>query len=100
MTETIPASITPKNRLLLGRPIFEIYEATRYEVRLPGPHVKVTLRHGETTAALDSLLTEEAPEWAFITAWNPGSRQLSRTENRRRQHALVAGLPHRYRVFP
>jgi hypothetical protein len=96
ITQTIPATITPKNRLLLGRPLVELYEAARYDVHLPGG--TVTLRHGAPTPALDALLAAEAPGWAFLTAWNPGSRQLSRPENERRQAQLVRELG-RYRLF-
>ena len=96
-TQMIPASITPKNRLLLGRPLLELYEATRYEAHLP--QGTVLLRHGEPASALDALLEPAAPWWAFITAWNPGSRRLSRPENERRQQALVRELSGRYRLF-
>ncbi len=96
-TQTIPASITPKNRLLLGRPLLELYEATRYEVHLP--QGTVVLRHGEPAPAVDALLEPAAPGWAFLTAWNPGSRRLSRPENERRQQALVRELSGRYRLF-
>ena len=96
-TQTIPSSITPKNRLLLGRPLLELYEATRYEAHLP--QGTVVLRHGQPAPALDALLSPEAPGWAFLTAWNPGSRRLSRPENERRQQALVAELSGRYRLF-
>ena len=96
-TQTIPVSITPKNRLLLGRPLIEVYEAARYEAHLP--QGTVALRHGQPAPALDALLDPAAPSWAFITAWNPGSRRLSRPENERRQAALVHELSGRYRLF-
>ena len=96
-TQTIPVSITPKNRLLLGRPLLELYEATRYEAHLP--QGTVVLRHGEPAAALDALLDPAAPSWAFLTAWNPGSRKLSRPENERRQKALMLELSGRFRLF-
>jgi hypothetical protein len=97
-TETIPAAITPKNRLLSGRPLLELYAATRYEVHLP--HGTVVLRHGELSPAIDALLTPAAPSWAFITAWNPGSRRLSRPVNEQRQRALIRELSGRFRLFP
>ena len=97
-TELISASITPKNRLLLGQPLIELYERTRYEAHLPAG--TLVLRHGERAAALDALLEPDAPEWAFITAWNPGSRRLSRPENERRQRELVRSLSGRYRLYP
>ena len=97
-TQLIPASITPKNRLLLGLPLLVAYEATRYEVSFP--QGKIVLRHGEHSPALDALLKPEAPGWAFITAWNPGSRRFPRQENERRQRELVRALSEDYRVFP
>ena len=97
ITLTIPASITPKNRLLLGRPLIEAYEASRYEAQLPAGIV--VLRHGQPAPALDALLEEAAPAWAFITAWNPASRQLPRPENERRQAALKRSLAGHYRLF-
>ena len=97
-TQTIPDSITPKNRLLLGRPLLEIYEEARYQAHLPSG--VVTLLHGEVNPALETLLDPAAPGWAFITAWNPGSRRLSRAENERRQKALVRELSGTYRLYP
>ncbi len=97
-TEVISAATTPKNRLLLGRPLLELYRATRYDAHLP--QGVISLRDGEPAPALDALLRPDAPSWAFITAWNPGSRQLSRPENERRQKALVRELTGRYRLFP
>ena len=96
ITQSIPARITPKNRLLLGRPLVELYEAARYDAHLPDG--TVTLRHGAPAPALDALLAPAAPEWAFLTAWNPCSRQLSRPENERRQAQLIRELG-RYRLF-
>ena len=93
----IPASITPKNRLLLGRPLVEAYEASRYQVLLASG--TLVLRHGELAPALDALLDPAAHEWAFVTAWNPASRRLPRPENERRQAALRRSLGGRYRVF-
>ena len=96
-TQMIPAAITPKNRLLMGRPLVEAYESTRYEAHLP--RGKVVLRHGEPAPALDALLEPGGPSWAFITAWNPGSLRLSRPENERRQRSLTQQLSGRYRLF-
>lgn len=96
-TQTIPATITPKNRLLLGRPLREVYEATRYQAHLP--EGTIVLLHGQPAPALDALLEPASPSWAFLTAWNPGSRKLSRPENERRQAELVRELSGRYRLF-
>jgi hypothetical protein len=96
-TQTIPESITPKNRLLLGQPLIELYESTRYKVSLPGG--TLVLRPGQHCAELDALLDPQEPRWAFITAWNPGSRKLSRRANEKRQAALVRELG-RYKLYP
>ena len=64
------------------------------------PAGTLVLRHGERAAALDALLEPGASEWAFITAWNPGSRRLSRPENERRQRELVRSISGRYRLYP
>jgi hypothetical protein len=55
---------------------------------------KLTLRVGEPTPpALDLLLESRGLRaWAYLTAWNPGSRPLPLDENRRRQRELVAHL--------
>ncbi|MBS2022979.1 MAG: DUF3293 domain-containing protein [Deltaproteobacteria bacterium] len=96
-TQLLPADITPKNRLLLGTPLLELYEATRYDAHLPSG--TVSLRHGQHHAALDALLDPDAPEWAFLTTWNPGSRRHARDENERRQRELIRQVSGRYKQF-
>ena len=68
------------------------YMATDYVVALPGEDV--VLRVGETTPPrlARELGSEGAECWAFVTAWNPGSRVLDDHENQRRQAELVAAL--------
>ena len=64
------------------------YRATSYVV--DGPHGRLVVRIGERTPLLDELLTRHAArEWAFVTAYNPGSRRLSEDENRLRHVELV-----------
>ncbi|WP_426754913.1 DUF3293 domain-containing protein [Myxococcus sp. Y35] len=71
------------------------YAATRYVVR---PHactrgVEQILRAGALHPALDATLAARGHrEWAFLTAWNPGSQWRSNEENRRAQERLVAQL--------
>lgn len=58
------------------------YRATAYRARLPeGP---ITLRVGEPIPARFTrhLRARGARHWAFITAWNPGSRPAGAAENR------------------
>lgn len=73
----------------------DVYRATTYRVHAPGAR-RIDLRIGERSAALDGLLEERrATSWAFMTAWNPGSRPLPEAENARRQAGLLALLRER-----
>ncbi|MBZ4396052.1 DUF3293 domain-containing protein [Myxococcus sp. MISCRS1] len=71
------------------------YRATRYVIR---PHastggVEQVLRVGRLHPALDAELTARGHrEWAFLTAWNPGSRPRGRDENQRAQERLISQL--------
>jgi hypothetical protein len=49
---------------------------------------------------LDTLLDQRrADQWAYITAYNPGSRLLSKEDNIRRQQALVQAVQARGLTF-
>lgn len=51
------------------------------------------LRVGERSEALDALLRHAGLRWwAFVTAWNPGSRALPGWRNRGRQRLLCRRL--------
>ncbi|MSR47774.1 MAG: DUF3293 domain-containing protein [Planctomycetes bacterium] len=64
------------------------YRTTRFVVDIPGKSA-LTLRIGRQSARADALLrTWMASRWAFITAWNPGSRSLSAQANARRHRML------------
>ncbi|WP_342376358.1 DUF3293 domain-containing protein [Myxococcus stipitatus] len=71
------------------------YRATRYVIR---PHastdgVEQVLRVGRLHPSLDAALAARGHrEWAFLTAWNPGSRPRSKEENQRAQERLVSQL--------
>ncbi|ATB50487.1 hypothetical protein MYMAC_006143 [Corallococcus macrosporus DSM 14697] len=71
------------------------YTATRYVIR-PHPStggVEQILRAGALHPALDATLAARGHrEWAFLTAWNPGSQWRSEEENRRAQERLEAQL--------
>ncbi|MCE9673197.1 DUF3293 domain-containing protein [Myxococcus stipitatus] len=75
--------------------LMEAYRATRYVIR---PHattggVEQVLQVGRLHPALDAaLLSRGHHTWAFITAWNPGSRPQGKDENQRAQERLVAQL--------
>ena len=54
---------------------------------------EVRFRVGSRSARLAALLDRfGARRWAFLTAWNPGSRPLSRADNDTRQNALLDRL--------
>jgi hypothetical protein len=73
----------------------EAYRATRYVIR---PHAftggkEWVLRVGVLHPELDSALAARGHrEWAFLTAWNPGSRPRARAENDRAQQQLKSEL--------
>lgn len=53
----------------------------------------IRFRVGSKSAGLDALLERYGAErWAFVTAWNPGSRPLPRRENDERQQEMIARL--------
>jgi hypothetical protein len=77
---------------MMTHPFHEPYRATTYRVFVPRAE-PIDLRIDEPSAALDVLLDgENVRTWAFITAWNPGSRQLPREENDKRQAALASSI--------
>jgi len=66
----------------------EAYLATTFRVETPGGNIDI--RIGEARPLLDRLLSKhKATEWAYITAWNPASRQLSADQNRLAQEELL-----------
>ncbi len=71
--------------------LYESFLHTTYIVHSPaGP---IRLRIGTREPAIDRLLEHYgAREWAFITAWNPDARPLSRKENLARNQELRAML--------
>jgi hypothetical protein len=75
--------------------LLEAYQMTRYVVR---PHActgcqELVLRVAALHPVLDAALAARGHrEWAFITAWNPGSRPRSDEENRRAQEQLLSQL--------
>jgi hypothetical protein len=67
------------------------YERTRFCVDA-GPR-RICFMAGSKNARLQQLLERHgAVRWAFLTAWNPASVELSRTENDARQRELRAQL--------
>ncbi len=67
------------------------YEKTRFCVD-DGPR-RLCFRVGSRSARLEALLRRhETSTWAYLTAWNPASVELSRTENDARQDDLKRNL--------
>ena len=61
--------------------------------RVDAPDGPIDLRIGEPSAELDRLLLEhDADAWAFITASNPRSQQLSDADNARRNRELLSNV--------
>jgi hypothetical protein len=57
-----------------------VYRATTFRVESPDGNIDV--RIGEKHPLLDALLSQHcATEWAYITAWNPGSLPTSAKQN-------------------
>ncbi|MBZ4416319.1 DUF3293 domain-containing protein [Myxococcus sp. RHSTA-1-4] len=75
--------------------LLEAYRTTRYVIR---PHAATgcqewVLRVGALHPALDAVLAERGHrEWAFLTAWNPGSLPRGKDENQRAQDRLMSQL--------
>ena len=63
------------------------YRATTYRVEIRGGHIDI--RIGEKHPRIDALLSAHiSTQWAFITAWNPGSNLTSREQNAAAQAKL------------
>ncbi len=74
------------------------YLRTTYRVVEVTPPIDI--RIGEARPEIDALLDKHgARSWAFITAWNPGSKKLDAAENQRRQAALEAEVKQGGYVF-
>ena len=77
--------------------LWEAYRQTSYVVALEDP---ISIRIGWNPRRLRRLLqTHTVGEWAFITAWNPGSVSLPAAENARRNEALAAELRRRWTLL-
>jgi hypothetical protein len=76
-----------------GGPALErAYRETTYRVLVSG-EAPIDLHAGVRSVALDLLLARAGTrDWAFLTAWNPGSRVLPAWRNAQRQRRLLAVL--------
>jgi hypothetical protein len=71
----------------MKHPLEAAYIATTYTAVTPEGFL--ALRIGESNAALDTLLTTGGvATWAYVTAYNPGSVQVSDEENEAHQRQL------------
>ena len=69
--------------------LLNAYKTTTYSV----PGLGLNIRVGEYDKVLQKTLKQHnLTTWAFITAWNPESRQLSLPDNRDRNQALLTQL--------
>jgi Protein of unknown function (DUF3293) len=65
-----------------------VYRATTFRVEAPDGHVGI--RVGQKQPKIDALLLRlGATEWAYVTAWNPGSRPVSADQNALAQGELL-----------
>ena len=65
-----------------------LYRNTTFRVEAPNGHLDI--RIGDKHPRIDSVLSEHnATEWAYITAWNPGSRPTSTEQNALAQEKLI-----------
>lgn len=71
--------------------LWRAYERTRFCVQ--DGSKRLCFMAGSRNGRLEALLVRHnATRWAFITAWNPGSRPLSKHENARRRAELRAAV--------
>jgi hypothetical protein len=74
------------------------YLATTFRVETPSANIDI--RIGQNQPQLDALLLElGATEWAYITAWNPGSRFLSADLNAAARDMMLQIIRDRGLVF-
>jgi len=74
--------------------LWEAYRKTVFVAMIDGKTIRI--RVDQVSPELDDLLKlRGVTTWAFITAWNPGSKQLTREANDKRHEHLkedVSGL--------
>ena len=71
-----------------SRYLEEAYRTTSYCVEVPGKEIEI--RVGLHNPELNDFLARSgASQWAFVTAYNPGSQQLTTQENQLRHELLT-----------
>lgn len=78
----------------------EAYRNTRY--RVDHADGGFAIRVGESSDRLDSLLAAHGVDcWAYVTAWNPGSKKISNKTNRLRNATLQGQIARiGYVIYP
>jgi N-formylglutamate deformylase len=67
--------------------LWSAYESTVFCATVDGREIRI--RPGETHPSLDRALEARGvTTWAYVTAWNPGSREIPRQENDARHERL------------
>ena len=80
----------------IDKELISAYEETEYRVLDPAFCIQIGAFHPH----LDQWLSARSFEtWAYITAWNPGSKRITKKENNRRQEELKAELENRGMIF-
>ena len=75
----------------MDQSLWEAYERTVFRAIVG--EVNIGIRPGHREPPLDRLLERRSlTTWAFITAWNPGSRLLTASDNAARQSRLRQDL--------
>ena len=73
----------------ISQELLKAYKATTYSV----PELELNIKVDEHNKLPERFLAgQNAKTWAFITAWNPHSRELSLAENQTRNQHLLAQL--------
>jgi len=73
----------------ISQELLKAYKATTYSV----PELELNIIVDEHNKLLEKFLARQnVKTWAFITAWNPHSRELSLAENQSRNQGLLAQL--------
>ena len=81
------ARLRKEVRILAEDSLWSAYKTTVYRATVDGEDISI--RPGQTHPSLDrALQARGVTNWAYITAWNPGSHELSRHENDERHERL------------
>lgn len=78
--------------------LWDAYRRTTYAVQTGDGEIRI--HPGRRSPELDTLLDQRhVDQWAYITAYNPGSRLLSEPDNIRRRQSLVDAVRGRGLTF-